>query len=79
VDEKSGFVLNEPTDAEEIVRLIRLGMDQEKAISMGRAARELALGFSVGANADQTETIYREVMSEKSRERNHISAIAEQG
>ncbi len=67
-DGVSGLVLNEPTDADEIARLIRVLMDEEKAAAMGRAARALALEYSVAANADQTEAIYREVAAEKNRE-----------
>jgi len=64
-DGVSGLILGDPTDAEEIAQHIRLCMDSEKAISMGRAASALAQKFSVAANADQNETLYREIMAEK--------------
>ncbi len=78
-DGVSGLVLNEPTDADEIARLIRICMDEEKAASMARAARALALKFSVAANADHTERIYREVAAEKKREQSEAVAAAGRG
>ncbi len=73
-DGESGLVLNEPTDVDEIARLIRICMDEEKAASLGRAARALALKFSVTANADHTEAIYREIAAEKNREQGETAA-----
>jgi hypothetical protein len=59
--------MRDPTDADEVARLIRICMDGEKAASMGRAASVLAQKFSVAANVDQTEALYREIVAEKSR------------
>lgn len=78
-DGASGLILNEPTDADEIARLIRVCMDGEKVSSMARAARALALRFSVAANADHTEAVYREVAAEKKRDQGEAVAAAEQG
>jgi UDP-glucose:(heptosyl)LPS alpha-1,3-glucosyltransferase len=78
-DGVSGLVLNEPSDADEIARLIRICMEKEKAAAMGRAARALALEYSVAANADHTEAIYREVAAEKNRELGQTAAAAGQG
>ncbi len=78
-DGVSGLVLSEPSDANEIARLIRVLMDEEKAAAMGRAARALALEYSVTANADHTEAIYREVAAEKNREPGETTAAAGQG
>lgn len=64
-DGADGLVLNDPTDPEEIARLIRLSRDPARTASLGRAARALALRFSVEANADATEALYREVAAEK--------------
>jgi len=75
-DGGDGLVLDDPTDPEEIARLIRLCMDPERAASLGRAARALALRFSVSANADATETLYREVMAEKSREADPAASLS---
>ena len=66
-DGVDGLVLKDPADPEEIARLIRLCREPGRAASMGKAARALALRFSVGANADATEAIYREVAAEKAR------------
>lgn len=66
-DGVSGLIMRDPTDADEIARLIRICMDGEKAASMGRAACALVQKFSVAANADQTEALYREIVAEKSR------------
>jgi hypothetical protein len=44
---------------------------------MGRAGRELALGFSVAANTDRTEALYREVVAEKKREIEGAAPAAE--
>ncbi len=68
-DGESALILPDPTDAGEMARLIGLLMDGERAASMGRAARALSLKFSLGANADLTEAIYREIAEEKTRER----------
>jgi glycosyltransferase involved in cell wall biosynthesis len=78
-DGVSGLVLNEPSDADEIARLIRICMEKEKAAAMGRAARALALEYSVTANADHTEAIYCEVAAEKNRELGQTAAAAGQG
>jgi len=66
-DGEDGLILQEPTDAGEIARLLRLCMNREKATSLGRAARALALRFSVAANAEATEALYREIVAEKTR------------
>ncbi|MBI3024600.1 MAG: glycosyltransferase family 4 protein [Candidatus Tectomicrobia bacterium] len=68
-DEVDGLVLKDPTDPEEIARLIRLCRAPGRAAAMGRAARALALRFPVGANADATEALYREVAAEKAEGR----------
>ncbi len=67
-DGTSGLVMKSPVDPDEIARLIRICMDEAKAARMGAAAREVAARFTVEANADQTEALYREVAAEKSRE-----------
>lgn len=68
-DGVDGLVLKDPTDPEEIARLIRLCRAPGRAAAMGRAARALALRFPVGANADATEALYREVAAEKAEGR----------
>lgn len=73
-DGVSGLVLNDPTDADEIARLIQICMDEGKPVLMGRAGRTLALKFSVTVNTDHTETIYREVAAEKKREQSEAVA-----
>jgi UDP-glucose:(heptosyl)LPS alpha-1,3-glucosyltransferase len=65
-DGVSGLIMRDPTDADEVARLIRICMDGEKAASMGRAASVLAQKFSVAANVDQTEALYLEIVAEKS-------------
>lgn len=64
-DGKEGFVLADPTDADEIARLLGLCMDEEKAAAMGAAARALSLKFTWRANADATEKLYREILASK--------------
>jgi len=66
-DGKSGLVMRDPADAEEMADLIRICMESKKASAMGRAGRKIALSFSVVANTDQTEALYREVVAEKKR------------
>jgi UDP-glucose:(heptosyl)LPS alpha-1,3-glucosyltransferase len=78
-DGVSGLVLNEPTDTDEIARLVRICMEKERADAMGRAARALALEYSVTANADHTEAIYREIAAEKNRDLGETAAAAGQG
>lgn len=73
-DGESGLILEEPIDAAEIARLVRVCMDKAKAVTIGRAARSLALEFSVSSNADRTEAIYREVLQEKQSEQGHAAA-----
>ncbi|MBI3127315.1 MAG: glycosyltransferase family 4 protein [Candidatus Tectomicrobia bacterium] len=68
-DGVDGLALREPTDPEEIARLIRRTREPGLAGAMGRAARALALRFSVGANADATEALYREVAAGKAAPR----------
>lgn len=64
-DQVSGLILKEPTNVEEIARLIQVCLNGEKAAKMGREARAVALKFSVAANTDLTERIYREIIDEK--------------
>ncbi|MEK6710632.1 MAG: glycosyltransferase family 4 protein [Nitrospinota bacterium] len=64
-----GWVLSDPADPEEIARLIRQSREPGRAAAVGRAARALALRFSVEANADATEALYREVAAEKAGRR----------
>ncbi len=64
-DGKEGFVLDDPTDADEIARLLGLCMDEERAAAMGAAARALSLKFTWRANADATERLYREVLESR--------------
>ena len=66
-DGKEGFVLDDPTDADEIARLLCLCMDEEKAAAMGAAARALSLKFTWRANADATERLYREIIESRGR------------
>ncbi|HBK78644.1 MAG TPA: hypothetical protein DDZ83_02985 [Nitrospinae bacterium] len=74
---ESGLVMRDPADAGEMAGLIRACMDGEKAAAMGRAGRELALGFSVAANTDRTEALYREVVAEKKRDLEGAAPAAE--
>ena len=64
-DGKEGYVLDDPTDADEIARLISLCMAGDKAAAMGRAARALALKFTWRANVDATESLYREILKDR--------------
>ena len=64
-DGENGFVLDDPADVHEMSRQIRTCMDEKRAVALGKAARELALRFSVSANVDVTESLYREIVSEK--------------
>ena len=75
-DGESGLVMKSPADPGEAARLIRICMDEARAARMGAAAREVAARFTVEANADQTETLYREVAAEKSREESGASSAA---
>lgn len=64
-DGKEGYVLEDPTNAEDIARLTSLCMDEEKATAMGEAARALSLQYAWGANADATERLYRKILGSR--------------
>ncbi len=61
-DGKEGYILDDPTDTDDIARLASLCMDEEKAAAMGEAARALSLKFTWRANADETEKLYRKIL-----------------
>ncbi len=63
-DRKEGYVLDDPTNTDEISRLISLCMDEEQMTAMWSAARALALKFTWEANVDATENLYREVVKD---------------
>ena len=58
----NGFVVEEPSDIEEIVRSIRILLDDETRKKMGREARKLAERFPLEKNAGEILDLYREVL-----------------
>ncbi len=64
---ENGLVLSDPKDPEEIARLIEKVMDPEFSRKLGEAGRRLAERFTIAANADATEALYREVLEAKQR------------
>ncbi|MFQ6111352.1 MAG: glycosyltransferase family 4 protein [Nitrospinota bacterium] len=65
---EDGLLVSDPGDPEEIARLIERVMDKEFSRKLGEAARRLAERFTIAANADATEALYREVLEAKNRQ-----------
>lgn len=65
---KTGFVLPDPDDAQEIAeRIIELAGDEERRQAMGRAARAAAEGYSWDRHFQRMLALYEEVAAEKRR------------
>ncbi len=58
----NGFVVDYPIKAEDIANRIELLMDKEKRVTMGKAAREIAINFSLDLNAEKTLALYSEII-----------------
>jgi UDP-glucose:(heptosyl)LPS alpha-1,3-glucosyltransferase len=65
---KTGWVLPDPGDAQEIAeRIIELAGDEERRQAMGRAARTAAEGYSWDRHFQRMLALYQEVAAEKRR------------
>ncbi len=64
---ENGLIISDPTDPEEIARLVERVMERDFSRKLGEAGRRLAERFTIAANADATEALYREVLEAKQR------------
>ncbi len=78
-DGREGYILEDPTSADDIARLTSLCMDEEKTAAMGEAARALSLQYAWRANADATEKLYQKILGRKKAEAESASPDARIG
>ena len=64
-DGKNGFILEDPTDSDEISKLLKNCLTLTNKESVSKSARELALQYTLNLNMKETEKIYFDLYKKK--------------
>jgi UDP-glucose:(heptosyl)LPS alpha-1,3-glucosyltransferase len=60
-----GYVLSDPADDTQLAECLDTLFDDALRRRMGEAARQMALGHTLGRNCDQIEAVYREILESR--------------